>query len=328
MANNEGKSKHSCIRCGKQIKHYDLHIKTCKKAVEDVDFVKCKICNKKFRTLYVHCLNHNLNSEKYEKQYGKLMCSEAELLISERNSKTQQKHNYRNKLKFEGKLEELKIFNDQVGKKVSEVILASDELREIRSQTLSNLNKTDQFRKKASETAIETSKRKDILENRTNQLRDWREKNPEKMSEILSNLHSRYQSRPEKELFELIQNLFPNLLFKRNQQINRKSIFKLNKSGIKQIDILSINNKIIVEYDGDFHFENVKKWNQLELIRQKDLELNSLSNEFCIIRVSHDQYSYRKIDGGFKQECIDKLTEIIKDNKPGLYLIGDLYAQN
>lgn len=326
MADNEGKSKHSCIRCGKQIKHEDLHVKNCKKAVEDVDFVKCKICNEKFVALYVHCKKHGLNSEEYEKQYGRLMCLETEKRISERNSKTQQKSNYRNRLKQEGKLEKLQAYNEAVGKKVSEVILASNELREKRSETLSVLNRTDKFRKKASETAKKTSARKDIQEQRSLTLKTWRDNNPDKFAAILEKAHS-YKSKPESNLFEWISQNFSQFHFKKNQQFKHSKL-TLNKTKRRQLDIFSKPNCIIIEFDGRFHFENIEKWNQLDSVQAKDVELNSLKNEFCIIRVSYDQFSYRTSDYGFNNECKTKIQDILKNPSPGLYLIGSRYKEN
>lgn len=276
--------------------------------------------------LYIHVKkNHNLTVEQYEKEYGSVYAENALKNISERNKNTQRKSNYRNKLRAENKIDELNNFNKNVGIKVSETIMNSNELRSIRSETLSKLNKTEKFRKKASETAKKTSKREGVLDKRTQQLKDWRENNPEKFSKILSKLHSRYQSKPEKELFDLIKNLFPYLNFKRNQQLFNEK-FISNKTKRKQIDILSKNNKIIIEFDGKLHFENIKNWNQLNDYKKRDQELNSLSDEFCIIRISYDQYSYRKIDSGFKQECVDKISQIINNNEPGLNLIGEAYA--
>jgi predicted transcriptional regulator/very-short-patch-repair endonuclease len=327
MANNEGKPKHSCIRCGKQIKHIESHIKSCKKATEGVDYINCKICGKRFTALYVHCRSHGLSSEEYQTTYGKLMCEETEKRVSERNKNTQKKSNYRNKLKSEGRTQELNEFNQNVAKKVSETVLSSESLRKLRSQTLSALNKTERFRKKASDTAKITSAREDIKEDRGKRLKKWRVENPEKFNKIVDRLHQ-FSSKPEKELYEKINLLFPEFSFKRNQQINRRNVFKINKSGIKQVDILSISKKIIVEFDGILHFKNIKKWNQLEKVSSKDEELNSLKDEFCIIRVSHDQFSYSQFSYGFNENCMSKIKEIIQNATPGLHLIGEAYAKN
>lgn len=328
MENNERKSKYSCIRCGKSIKDTTQHIvDACPSAIENIDYIKCKICNKKCAVLYVHCKLHGLSSEDYQKKYGPIMCEEALKRISDRNKKTQQKSNYRNRLKCENKFDELIAFNQAVSRKVSEVVLASNELREIRSLTLTKLNKTDKFRKKASETAIKTSARPEIIKSRVKQLIDWKIKNPEKIQEMLQNLHLFQTSRPEKCLYKILNKLFPDLNFKNNQQLfNNKFVF--NKTLRKQIDIFSKDYKIIVEFDGMFHFKNISKWNQLERTKMKDKCLNELCNEYCIIRVSADQFSYRKLDFGFAQSCLDKISEILKNPEPGLHLIGAAYAKN
>lgn len=204
--------------------------------------------------------------------------------------------------------------------------MCNDELRQLRSQTLSNLNKTTKFRQKASDTAKITSSRKDIQENRSKVLKKWRDENPDKFNDIIKSLQS-FSSRPEKELFTKIKQLFPEFQFKKNQQLKHKN-FLINKTARKQIDIFSKERKIIIEFDGELHFKNIKKWNQLDLIKKKDEELNSLKNEFCIIRVSYDQFSYRQSDFGFTEDCLNKIQEIIKDPRPSLHLIGESYAKN
>jgi very-short-patch-repair endonuclease len=326
MEDNERKSKCGCIRCGKLIKNLDIHIKTCKKAIENIDYIKCKICEEKHLVLYVHCKSHGLTSEEYEKKYGQLMCSESLERISERNRQTQEKSNFRNKLKQQGRVEELKIFNEKMAQNVSKTVLADPNLRKIRSGTLGRLNKTDQFRKKASETAIKTSSNPEIIQKRIDRLLKWKKENPEKVQLYLSQTH--FQSDPERILFEFCLDQFPHFFFKRNQQLNRRNIFKINKSGIKQIDILSLSQKIVIEFDGPHHFKNIQKWNQLDYVKAKDEELNSLYDEFMIIRVSNDQFSYKKSTYGFKQECLNELQKLLEKPRPGLFLIGALYAQD
>jgi len=116
--------------------------------------------------------------------------------------------------------------------------------------------------------------------------------------------------------------------FKRNQLLKRVNLFTENKSKTKQLDVYDKINKIIIEFDGIFHFKNILKWNQLENVSVKDLKLNSLKNEFCIIRVGYDQFSYRKLDYGFKKDCLDCLDILIKRNTKGLYCLGETYGEN
>lgn len=234
--------------------------------------------------------------------------------------------NFRNTLKKEGKIDKLNKFNKQTAQKVSKAILASPELRKQRSKTLSDLNKTEKFRKKASETAIKTSSRPEIQKQRAQNLRKWREENPEKFNEKCTQKVSQYRvSKPQKILFDEIKTFEG---FKHNQQLRHKR-FTINKSGIRQIDIMNLKDKVIIEFDGEIHFKNIKKWNQLENVRQKDAELNSLSNDgWCIIRVGYDQFSYRKQDYGFKHECLEIIRKLIEQKIPGIYLIGENYGEN
>jgi very-short-patch-repair endonuclease len=326
MADNKGKSKYSCDKCGKTYSSKQYHLISCEYSVESIDYIKCKICSHKALALYAHIKKHGLSRKEYENLYGTIFCENSLKNIIERNKQTQKKSNYRNRLKAEGRFSELAEFNERVSEKVSHAIMCNDELRQLRSQTLSNLNKTTKFRQKASDTAKITSSRKDIQENRSKVLKKWRDENPDKFNDIIKSLQS-FSSRPEKELFTKIKQLFPEFQFKKNQQLKHKN-FLINKTARKQIDIFSKERKIIIEFDGELHFKNIKKWNQLDLIKKKDEELNSLKNEFCIIRVSYDQFSYRQSDFGFTEDCLNKIQEIIKDPRPSLHLIGESYAKN
>ncbi len=327
MDDNGRKFRYSCVRCKKEFfARIDYHFKYCENSIEHVDYILCKICGHKGATLYIHVKKHNLSIEEYEKKYGFGYCKNTLISISLRNSIIQGKSNYRNRLKKEKRFEELKEFNKKISNSVSLAILSNEDERNRRSKLLGSLNKTEKFRKKASETAIKTSQRKDIQTQRSIRLKQWREKNPEKFYEIIKAAHQ-FCSEPEGKLFDVVKNI-KNYIFKKNQQINRPNVFRLNKSGIKQVDILDIKNKIIIEYDGEIHFKNIVKWNQLEKVQLKDKELNSLSDEFCIIRVGYDQFSYRKIDYGFKRDCLECLEFLIKQNNKGIYCLGFAYGKN
>lgn len=256
-------------------------------------------------------------------KYGDLICSKSKFEYG-KNKELRRLTNYRNKLKRENNFDELEIFNKKVGKKVSETILSNQSLRKKRGETLSRLNKTESFRRKASETAIQTSKRIDILESRSAALKRWREANPEKFAEILQNLHLRKTSRPEKLLLEYCKSI--NADFLGNQQLKHK-FFKINKTKRRQLDVVSLKDKIIIEFDGSFHFENIKKWNQLEKVKLKDIELNSLVEDgWCIIRISNDQFCYKKSNYGFSENCLRRISLLISEKKIGLHLIGELYG--
>lgn len=253
------------------------------------------------------------------------MSAGSKISLSIKNYIMAKKHNYRVRLKREGKLEELKDYNKQVAQSVSDSIMSNDKERSRRSELLGKLNKRDDFRKKASETAIKTSARPEIQKQRAENLKRWRDDNPEKFLEIIQKAHT-YKSKPEKMLTEFVQCRKDG--FRSNQQLKHAAFAKTHKTQRKQIDCLNKQKKIVVEFDGHFHFRNIKKWNQLKDVQATDAALNSLKDEFCIVRVSHDQFSYRKHDGGFKQGCLQKLEEILSNPQPGLYCLGEAYGQS
>lgn len=62
--------------------------------------------------------------------------------------------------------------------------------------------------------------------------------------------------------------------------------------------------------------------------QQRDHELDcvALKQRFTLIRVSHDQFSY-KSGGYFSEECLSELLEILRDPHPGVYRIGVAYRE-
>ena len=139
-------------------------------------------------------------------------------------------------------------------------------------------------------------------------------------------MHKSWHSKPEMQLFEIINRIFPNT-FKRNQQLKRKN-FKTTKSNKRQIDILSLENKVLVEFDGIHHFKSVfKETKNFENTVKRDKELNEVLVEegWTVIRVSYDEYDY-KDNGTFNQETLDKVRKIISNKTRGLWLFGKSYV--
>ena len=100
------------------------------------------------------------------------------------------------------------------------------------------------------------------------------------------------------------------------------------KTNIRQIDIMSLENKIVIEFDGIHHFKDVfKKKGNLNEVSKKDQELNSVLVEegWTVIRVSHDEYDYKE-NGKFKQETLDKIFEIVSERRRGLWQFGSSYV--
>lgn len=324
MANFTGRS-FNCV-CGRMYERRSSltnHQKKCQEyvnsAIEGVDFVRCKICGEIGKSISSHVKKHDMSKKEYEAKYGPIVCKKTKSNYSDTKN-----YDWIKREKEKGN--DLKEYREKLGKAISKGVMNSDSAREARRQNLSSLNKTEAFRKRSSEVAKKTSSRKDILENRTNQLRKWRENNPDEFYEkCTSTMINSWKSKPELHLFELLNKKYSFL--KRNQKLHRRGKFLSTKSNIRQIDIMSLENKIIIEFDGVCHFKNIFGDDVLETNKKKDKELNEvMKNEgWTVIRVSHDQYSY-KSGQGFKKECLDEVTKIIETKERGLFLIGESYG--
>lgn len=259
-----------------------------------------------------------MTKEEYEKKYGSTICETSKKKYSETGN-----YDWINREKEKGN--DLSEYRKKLSKSISEGIMSSESAREARRKNLSKLNKTEEFRKKSSETAKKTSSRKDILKKRSNQLKEWRDNNPEEFyKKCTSVMINSWKSKPELELFNILNRMFSFL--KRNQKLHRKGKFLSTSSNIRQIDIMSLENKIIVEFDGIVHFKDVYKNNSLNEIQKKDNELNSVMTleGWTVIRVSYDEYSYRS-GKGFNPDTISRICELIKAKSRGLFLFGDSY---
>ena len=315
MANHKGKSRDS---------NTDKVILL----VENVDYVVCQICSKQLKKVGNHVITfHKMDMETYKRKFpdAKTLC---EKTIENLTKAHKGKKNWFVLLKEAGQDELLKAKIETLKKKVAETIMNNPAERARRSKLLGDLNKTDEFRKRASETAIETSKRKDLLEARTANLQKWRLENEDKWANNIQKGSHFKTSKPEKKLLEWIQKEFPDLDFRGNQSLFHDDFTTPTKR--RQIDILSRNKNIIVEYDGFVHFKNVAKWNQLEEAKKQDKETNkALSKSFLLIRVAQSNWHERK---GFKEETLQEIKNLILDHitnpNPKLVCCGKEYKNN
>jgi hypothetical protein len=286
--------------------------------LESGTLVKCALCDEVGSSLALHVRKiHNIDKKEYIKIHGPVLASASR----EKYSKAYEENgSWIIKAKERG--EDLTEYWKKVSDGVRAAIMNSPEERKRRSNLLGSLNKTDAFRKKASDTAKITSARKDIQQNRSIVLSAWRDKNPEDFyNKCVKMMHS-YKSKPEQELFKILLSMFPSLCFKNNQFLHNKKYFVLTKSNRKQIDIISESKSIMVEYDGKYHFD---AWDKdiTELARKKDIILSnySIDKKLTLIRVSLDTYSYR-VGKGFSQPALDKIKELIDNPTPGVHFIG------
>lgn len=212
-----------------------------------------------------------------------------------------------------------------VGVKLSIETNPDERIR--RAKNRINTNKSSFMRNLASKTAKETSSRPEILQKRTDILQQWRDNNPEIFYEkCISKMLSGWQSKPEKILYEICKS-FSGFSFKRNQTVKSNSF--INKSKRKQVDIVDKEKRIYIEYDGPLHFKETSLKISLAEIQLKDKLLNEhiLENNWTLIRISYDQFSY-KAQGHFIDSCLDSLKKILSSSVPGLYFIGNMYVKS
>lgn len=197
--------------------------------------------------------------------------------------------------------------------------------REVAKRGLNRWAVSEVGRRKASEIAKITSARPEILQMRTEQLRKWRVEHPEEFSRTVEKFSSSFQSRPEIELFLWLNNLDQS--FKRSQFLKDDRFETKTKK--RQIDILSSTKKCIIEFDGPYHFRDIGNKKFLD-VQKKDSNLDDIASSlgYSVIRVSYDQYSYSRVDGGFERECLERLKELIEKGVPGVFKIGEMYGES
>lgn len=309
------------------------HIIECKERlsnlVEGVDYMHCKICNFHGKSLKLHftLIHPEVNLKEYQDKYGALICKNSSKKYSEENGS---RESFITKAKREGR--SLDEYWKKVSDGVKNAILNNPEEIKRRSEAMIALNEKQQsdpkFQELVRQTAIKTSARKDIQENRTKRLKKWRDEHPDEFNEkCISKMIGSFQSKPEKKLFDFLNSL--NVFnFKRNQFVN--SLLITNKSHNKQVDIADKDNRIYIEFDGVLHFEPKFGQETLDGVRKRDSELDQhiLKHNWLLIRVSYDQYVDKdKIEKSyFKQECLDKIIEILNNKQPGIYKIGAAYG--
>ncbi len=285
------------------------------------DLIKCALCERTAAKLTAHIKkDHNISPEEYLKNYGSLVCDNSKKRYS---AVAKSNGDWINRAKESG--EDLSAFKNKVSAGVSKAIMANPEERQRRSSLLSALNKTEKFKAKASETAIKTSARKDIIEKRSLQLKNWRESNRDVFhAKCTMVMHSKWQSLPEKKLFEFLKSIDQD--FEKNKQIKSNKYFLVNKTNSKQIDVLNKNKKIIAEFDGKYHFSPIFGEEKFLKIKEKDRELERFCNDnkFILIRVSQSCFVYNS-KNDFPNSIKDKIYKIINDSIPGNYFIGEEY---
>lgn len=292
------------------------------------DYVICKICGFHGQNIGIHISKmHNLSSEEYISKYNASTTSEKSHDKYSKNTFRYLTHAKKNGI-------DLTEYKNKMSKSVREAILNNQEERKRRAEVMSKVNKSDVMRKKSSETAKKTSSRPEILKARSEVLARWRNNFPDKFQECVKHMLESWQSRPEKKLFQFVSTM-PGFNFKKNQRVKSETFLSLTKE--KQIDMADKEKRIYIEFDGIFHFKDVFN-GKLAEVQNKDnlLDQHIIKHGWTLIRVSYDQFLYRtkkidnkKIDASyFKQECLDKIIEILNSGIPGVYKIGEAYEQH
>lgn len=294
-----------------------------------IDFVKCVICGFCSKKLGNHLLKeHKKTSEQYTKEYpgSVTLCDStgANLSLAHHG-----RVNWVSRMKSTGQEADLATKLAEMGKKVSSTLMSNSEERRRRADVLGALNKTKEFRSKASQTALKTSSRIEILLARSERLRQWRIENPQAFYEkCTSKIVKMQSSKPEKALAAWTRQTFVEHEFRSSQKMYHGSFTTVSKQ--RQIDIFSKKLGIAIEFDGPIHFKNIPSWNQLEEVQKRDAEVNSvLSTEFLLIRVSYDQWHPIR---GFTEGCLTQIQQEIDlhlhSPSPKLVRIGWMYHQD
>ena len=193
----------------------------------------------------------------------------------------------------------------------------SPEVRAIRAQTMARLNKTAQFKATASITAIKTSARPEIQQQRAERLAIWRKNNPEKMT-IITNKAIKAAKKSKAEEW-LAVNLLNSLGYQRLAKIQCGE-------KLKQVDFLKDN--MIIEVDGCWHFgqdfsTKKRKVNPLKT-HQRDIMLiqEVEKRQSTLIRVGIGCYNG---NGKMRAAWLEILLKLLVEKLKGIWLLGKYY---
>jgi hypothetical protein len=292
---------------------------------ENIDYVNCILCEYQAVCLTAHIRRiHNLSIDDYT---GKISADSS----FERKSKALKgKENWVARMRrIHPELIEEKL--NEMGRNVSLSIMNDSQERERRADLMTSLWSTHRERliESSSRIAIKTSKDPKVLKQRSLQLKNWRDSHYDDFIEKCTKaMISTWHSKGEKATVAMLVAKYPQCSFKNNDIIYREAF--TNKSKRHQLDVVSRENKIIVEYDGPIHFKNIPSWNQLEKVQKRDEEVNAvLSKEYLVIRISYDQWHEKR---GFTPTSLEQINKEINEHlvsfNPHFIKIGEAYGQS
>lgn len=298
------------------ISHEEHVLKCWPSGKRDIDFVECFLCKFAGSKITQHVQSaHGLSKEEYIEKYGPVICSAS----SKRYGSTDN-CNWITRKKNDG--EDLTTYKAKMGLAVSNAIMSNTNERNRRSNLLGSLNKRQDFRDRSSKAAKITSSRPEILEKRSARLKRWREENPEEFQKIITKSLQKSSSRPEKLLFEICKEIFGESTV---SQFQVQHILIPNKTKRARIDIANKDNKILVEFDGPFHFKPILGMDNLALriARDEAVEKYAIENDYVLIRISYDCFDGKH----FNENVLNTLKECIaKRFNSCVIRIGNCYS--
>jgi very-short-patch-repair endonuclease len=217
----------------------------------------------------------------------------------------------------------------KIAKSVSDTVMSDPKerarRRELSKTTITEWAQSDEGRRIASETAIRTSSRADVIENRTRQLERWRDTHPEEFAKTTMKMICSRTSRPENALFKECKRIDEG--FRHNQPLWNKKFTTASKR--RQIDVVHKDMKIVVEFDGPTHFECIYKGMDLEKVKARDAEVNGalVTAGYTVIRITYEDYDDRS-GRGFSDRVLQTIQDAVAGKIRGLHRIGAAYAQD
>jgi hypothetical protein len=305
----------NCIFCKAKIKKYKIeeHLKECvyrDDLVENVDYVQCKVCNLKQKSITAHLkIVHKISKNEYIEKYNSaIICESSVKNYQDSAAKTGNSQWYVNQVAAGKDMTEYK---KKMSISVSKAVLANPKEIQRRSDLMSDLNKnvlTDpKFRKIMSESAKKTSARPEIIEARQKSIVDH------------------FNSAGEQFLRNHIQSKYDGF----NKDFILSELFVDNATKRKSVDLINRERKIIIEYDGDHHFRVIRNDPDVfEKVKRLDAALSEYvkQNDYMLIRISCDCYDYRKKI--IRPQHLETVDNFIDNFQVGTFYIGKRYAQN
>lgn len=249
----------------------------------------------------------------YEDKYGPTICLESSRRYSETDN-----YNWIERKKAVG--EDLTDYKTKMSSAVSNSIMLNPDERCRRASLLGTLNKRQDFRDKSSKTAKVTSSRPDVIANRTENLRRWRLNYPEKFQAAIEKALKTSSSRPEKILFGICKEIWGEGTITQFQI--RHSLIP-TKSHRARIDIANKALKVLIEFDGPFHFKPILGEEHLKYRKSRDfaVEKYAIENGYVLVRISYDLFDGKKFD-----ESVLNCLRDVSNMKSCVVKIGSWYC--